>query len=350
MRLAFTPNGRMMGSVAALLVLTTACDESLPTDVNEDPDVATLTVDASSDWAFVSLGDSAQEVQVADPGTSSGWDIAFNGTRVMLNGGAAGPGGVDGVCLCENLGLSDAQVQELTAEGELSAFQAVDAAGIPTDAWEEDVLVPAIDGWYSYDMDTHVVSAAPENSWKIRASDGTTFAKFRVIELNGSSQADAGEVTFEYALQASRDSEMGAVQTATVNVSEGGEAYFSFVDDAPGDASSWDLHFEGYTIRVNGGVSGSAGAGASTSTVPFGDVTDAGDLTDRHYNGDAFGGVFATSPWYRYNLDGNHQIWPTFGVYLVRRGGTVYKVQLIGYYDEAGDARHITIRYAGLTE
>jgi hypothetical protein len=68
-----------------------------------------------------------------------------------------------------------------------------------------------------------------------------------------------------------------------------------------------------------------------------------------HYRGDAFGGVFDEHRWYRYNLTGtDHQIWPTYDVYLIRRGTEVYKVQLVSYYDATGDSRHITFRYAPL--
>lgn len=59
--------------------------------------------------------------------------------------------------------------------------------------------------------------------------------------------------------------------------------------------------------------------------------------------------LFNEKRWYRYNLTGNdHQIWPTFDVYLVRRGSEVYKVQLIGYYNAEGDPRFVTFRYVRL--
>ena len=57
--------------------------------------------------------------------------------------------------------------------------------------------------------------------------------------------------------------------------------------------------------------------------------------------------VFTAKKWYRYNLTGNdHQIWPTYDVYLVRRGAAVYKVQVTSYYSAAGTSRQITIRSA----
>ena len=76
-------------------------------------------------------------------------------------------------------------------------------------------------------------------------------------------------------------------------------------------------------------------------------ITDASDLTASLYRGDAYGGVFDAKRWYRYNVTGtDHQVWPTFDVYLVRRGAALYKVQIVGYYGPAGEPRRITLRYA----
>jgi hypothetical protein len=59
--------------------------------------------------------------------------------------------------------------------------------------------------------------------------------------------------------------------------------------------------------------------------------------------------AFTTSKWYRYNLTGtDHQVWPTFDVYLVQRGSEVYKIQLTNYYGPGGEPRRITFRYAKL--
>lgn len=175
-----------------------ACDGGSPTEP-QPSSTATLTADASAGWAYVALGTPAQTVTVADATTSAAWDLGFNATSVMLNGGENGPGGVVAYCICQNAGATDEQVLAMTAEGELADFEAVDAGDVP----------PA------------------------------------------------------------------------------------------GDAR-W--------------------------------TTDA----------------FDANRWYRYNLTGNHQISPTFHVYLVRRGGDVYKVQLINYYGPAGETRRITVRYARL--
>lgn len=177
-----------------------ACENS-PTEPTPDPG-ATFTVDATSttSWVLVDLGSSAQLVPASDPAASSAWDLGFQTTKVMVNGGANGPGGMVVHCICQNAGATPEQVMAMTPDSELPEFEAITRNQIPA-------------------------------------------------------------------------------------------------------------------------------AGADWSAA-----------------------VFTEKPWYRYNLTGSdHQIWPTYETYLVKRGDEVFKVQLTGYYNAAGDARHITFRYAKLT-
>ncbi|MHB1170576.1 MAG: HmuY family protein, partial [Longimicrobiales bacterium] len=122
-----------------------------------------------------------------------------------------------------------------------------------------------------------------------------------------------------------------------------------FATGAVSDADDWDIMLDGFEIRINGGVSGDGNAAALLSLdEDFADIDDASDAPSAQYRADAYGGVFAATPWYRYNLDNNHTIFPTFDVYLIDTGDTVYKVQVIGYYSVAGDARHVSFRYEAL--
>lgn len=59
--------------------------------------------------------------------------------------------------------------------------------------------------------------------------------------------------------------------------------------------------------------------------------------------------TFTTNPWYKYNLINTNYIHPTFQVYLIKAGTTVYKLQIINYYDAAAASRNITFRYERLT-
>lgn len=335
----------------AAAVGMTACDGAI-TEPGPDP-AATLTVDATAGWTFVRLGSTAQPVTVTDPSASTGWDIAFNQSAVMLNGGGIGPAGVEAHCVCDNAGATPQQVLAMTPESELPDFEAVTAARIPAsaDAWRADTLAPVLTGWYSYDFATHTISPAPNRTWKVRlAARGadTAYAKLRVVGIEGATQQHAGRVTIEYAVQPSRGAALGTVQTRTLDVTNGGVA-FDLVSGEPATDGAWDIRLNGYTMRLNGGVSGSGAAGAALATESFGDVTDAGDLVAQQYRTDRAGGVFSAQPWYLYNVAGDHQISPTFQVYLIRRGDEIYKVQLTGYYNEAGAPRHITFRYAPLS-
>ena len=335
---------------AAAIAAVGACADTDPLEP-ADEIVATLTVSAVDAWSFVAfVGQVAEPVNPGDRATSEAWDLGFFATSVMLNGGAAGPAGVVGHCLCQNASATNGAIMAMTPDSKLVDFEAVTAADIPTEtsSWTSDALAAAIDGWYSYDPVTHVVSAAPENVWKVRTASGESFAKFHVTGLEGATQSHAGRVTFEFAVQPVGGGAFEPPETVTVDVSSGAVRFDIETGAVAAGSADWDLQFDGYDIRVNGGVSGTGSSGASLSGESFGAIVDAGDLTATHYRGDAFGGVFDEHPWYRYNLDGNHQIWPTFDVYLVRRGDSVYKVQITSYYGATGDARQITFRYAKL--
>lgn len=186
---------------AALALPLAGCSEAGPTEPEVDPG-ASILVDASGEvWGYLDLATPDAAVTRGQPASSTGWDIAFNATKVILNGGANGPAGVVGLCLCQNETATNEQVLAMTVEGEAGDFEEVRAADVP---------------------------AATDSRW---AAD-----------------------------------------------------------------------------------------------------------------------VFDTKKWYRYNLTGNHDVSPTFEVFLVRRGSEVFKVQLTGYYGPAGETRRITVKYAKLTD
>jgi hypothetical protein len=343
---------RAIASIGFIAFAVAACsDETTGPDGGARPD--SLGVDVFANWAYVSLFDGTPRlVSVADAANSSAWDIGFFATAVTVNGGAAGPAGVLGYCVCQNGALSDAQVGALRASDGLSAFEAVGVSAIPTadSLWRSDALAPAIAGWWRYNSTTREVSAVPDTSYLVRASDGQSFAKFRVVQIANATQSTAGRVTFEYALQAAKGAAMGAVQSASIDVPATSRVHFD-LNSGTQIETGWDLAFQGYNIQVNGGVSGNGSAGAIASGTPFGNITDASAPPASVYRADAFGGVFQGRKWYRYNITGaDNQIWPTYDVYLIKRGSAVYKVQLINYYNASGRERFITFRYAKLTD
>jgi hypothetical protein len=147
--------------------------------------------------------------------------------------------------------------------------------------------------------------------------------------------------------------------TKTVFVSLGAEPRVVTGADTA-TAAGWDINFNATNAAINatGGVTAycaCANQGATDATImtltadsqlgTFTAVDAASIPATTSFTAD----VFTTKKWYRYNLTGNdHQIWPTFDVYLVKRGNAVYKVQVAGYYSATGAPRFITIRSAQL--
>ncbi|MEO7965038.1 MAG: HmuY family protein [Gemmatimonadaceae bacterium] len=335
------------------LVCVAACSSDSTAPSNNTPTTAELTADASAGYSYVKLGTPSQVVTVSDPSTSSAWDLGFFATNVVVNGGAVGPGGVSAYCVCQNAALANLALKDLTASSQLAAFEGVTATSIPADgSFSSDELLPAINGWYSGTAGS-AAAAVPTRTWLLRRGATTsTLGKFRVTSLASASTANAGQVTFEYALQPAAGADFGAVKTATVDL-RNGPAYFDLTAGAASTAAgTWDILLNGWTIRSNGGVSGSGSVTALVdNSTPFAQISAAyaGGAPPSVFKKDAYAGVFVTQPWYKYNITGtDNQIWPTYNVYLVKRGTDVFKVQLTGYYGPTGNARQIAVRYAKL--
>lgn len=351
-RIRNTMRFRQLG-ILLLAAGLAACDDDGDPVGPINPDEGVLTVDATEDWAFVRLGETATEVSVSDPSTSEAWDLGFFATGVMLNGGGAGPGDVEGFCLCQNADATPDEIARMTADTELAAFEAASLADAPTDDrdWQSDALVPAIDGWWTYDITTHTVTPVTDNSWVVRTAEGEKHAKLRVAAMENGSQRNAGQVTFEFAIQDAAGEPYGATQSVTVDVSNG-PAYLDLLTARVSDENDWDLRVEGYEIRLNSGVSGSGNAGAVDAMAPFDEtpVYDPVEMPPRIFVSDAFGGVFDENPWYHYDF-ATHQIWANYNVYLIRKGDDTYKVQILSYnHPTDGRDRFITFRYERLAD
>jgi len=343
------PRPSFVRRVAPLLAVAVvaACSDST-TEPPPPPVTSELTVDASAAPAYVKLGEPSTKVTVADPSTSTEWDLALFATGITVNGGAAGPGGVTAYCLCGNANATVAALQAMTPANQLAAFEAVTTANVPAaSAFVADALNPAISGWFTTTGSS--AAAVPAKSWIIRktVNGSVILGKFRVTNITGATATTAGSVTVEYTVQPSTGATFSTVSTRTFDLAAG-PVYLDLATGPVSSTSAWDLKLSGYEIRLNGGVSGTGGVSAVIDeTTPFSQITAqyAASAPAVAFRSDAFGGVFVTSPWYRYNITGtDNQIWPNFNVYLIKRGETVYKVQIISYYGPTGTARQITLR------
>lgn len=341
-------------TLTAVLALTLAACDDDPT-APALPTGGQITVDASQGPAYVSLGDPPQTVTPADPSTSTAWDLAFTATAVTLNGGQAGPGGVRGFCLCANANVTNAEVQAFTPANQLAAYDAVTVSGIPADnQFRADTLSPAVSGWFTGTPGSALTPVAGR-SFILRTSGAAVrYAKFRVTAIQNSTATSAGQVTIEYAVQPASGQAFNA-PTSVVLDGRTGPVAIDFETGTTGAApTGWDIKLDGFAIRANSGVSASAGGSTAALPVtqtPFPDITYAfaSSAPAVAFRSDTYAGVFAAQPWYRYNITGtDNQIWPVFNVYLIRKGSSVWKVQITGYYNATAQPRFISFRYQQL--
>lgn len=354
---AFRACASLVPIIAALSVACSSPDDGI---IITDPPTgsATIQLNASTSTAYVALGAPATLVSVGDPTTSAAWDLGFTpAPTVVVNGGASGPGVVRAYCLCANSGLSLAQVEALTAAGGNLAFDAVTGANVPADSlFAADAASQAISGWYDYDATTHAITTNG-SVWGIRlASTAGAYAKFHVIALAAPGQSNAGPVTIQWAVQSSATGTLGADRQAVVDLTSGGKVYVNLTTGAASTAATgtWDIALQGYTISVNGGSSGSGNVAAvalvpstfytsyaAIAAIPIG----AAGIPAAAFASDGAGGAFLQGAPYRYDPV-SHQVYPTYNVYLVKRGASVYKVQIASYYSSAAVFGYLTVRYA----
>lgn len=134
------------------------------------------------------------------------------------------------------------------------------------------------------------------------------------------------------------------------------------------DGDTWDIKFENQARSVklwsNSGDSG-AGMGGVFGLIDWSDLSrytnatldpDTGRDISLHYNEDHSGGVFTAKPWFEYNLQGKHQLYPNNRVYMVTTDSSsdmtdssvqqpIYALQITNYYNDAGKSGYPTIRW-----
>ena len=113
-------------------------------------------------------------------------------------------------------------------------------------------------------------------------------------------------------------------------------------------SSAWDLAFEGYDVFTNSGPSGD-GMGAAFGPLDLSSFGSGSPPTVPFLSPDKAGGAFVD--WYAY--DGTtHVLYSRFHVYGVKRGSSLWKVQLITYYGlslNAPTSAIYQLRYAELS-
>lgn len=343
-----TPRSRAL--FAALTLLVAACGESATTAVeppvtglalNEVAVVGPLNASALDTLVYFSFDNKALV-----PKTSA-WDVALRRYEVRVNGGVTGSGTVTGYGFGNNRNATKDQVLAFTNQNTLAAFDSIRDARIPADSFfKADRLIPNANAFLNLGAGVPTANAAAY--WKVRTASGG-FALVRVTAIAFTGRA-LTSVSFESRTQT------GAALGASVAFTIATGATPVAVNLVTGTAvtasgCNWDLLLSPsiYEISVNTACNVATYPGAATPG--FAATTTASDAPQYAAYLSILTGPIPSSiedlggP-FRYDLNGDQRLSPTFNTYLVRNGAKVYKLQVIGYYGTSGSGGFPTLRYA----
>jgi len=168
------------------LLLLTACEPALPTPgptpvipdggtidggvphimTVADGDALLSTIDAQNSRFWIALDlDDAREVTFE----SAAWDLAFNRFHVRARGGASGASGDGGVSVAILKDVTFDAVTQIPDGG-----FAEDQPDGPDDNTDLDTVFEVPEGWYSYDLSTHILTPKPW-VYVVKSDDGAFF-------------------------------------------------------------------------------------------------------------------------------------------------------------------------------
>lgn len=338
-------------SSAALVsgLLLAACESDSSGPRNNTPGETQINASSATAFTYFSLSDNGV-VSVTDPAASTAWDLGFRRFGVKLNSGVAGTKNVLGFNLANHASADTADFLGFTADNQLAAFNAVGEADIPADGdFTAEGLGPDFSSWFRFDPVANGLVANPQAAWKLRRSASAEYAVFRVKRIVASNVA-LDSVIFEYRLQPAGGA-LGTIDSVAVKAGTA-TAGANFSTDAAVDTTGcgWDLKATAdFQVLVN------AGCGAGTfpldASEDFAAITAANNAPDYGLFLSLISGPIPNSfedphaP-FLYNLAGDNRLTPTFNIYLLKIGASVYKMQLIGYYNDSGQSGYPVVRYA----
>ena len=350
-------------AIAASSMLITACGGSNKSDETtpaEDPipaapeesftSISNLSTGSRSEPTTVYFDlDNNAVVEISDleAETNEDWDIAFNRTKVYVNQYASSQ-----VALYYTGNASDyyddngdpivESFINATAETEEDAFNAFESSMIPSEAsFETDENVDAIDGFYNYNFQTHVVSANTEAAFII-SSDGT-YSKFSAVNITTEGRSIA-ELTLSIATQADDATEFGEAIDVVISAADcAGDLYVdNDTQSVVTESDDWDLRIPcadggaSFEIHIAGDAQAISGESANgltgvdaenASFYPWvSDITTVRAFVEYGDENSSYG-------WGEYGVNGGHTLWPNFATYVIRTETADYKFQITSYYD-----------------
>jgi len=279
------------------------------------------------------------------------WDLALRRFELRINGGVSGTGSVTGFNFENTTTATATQVLAFTDVNTRAAFDSIRDSRIPADSlFKADRLIPNATGFLNFGRG--VPTAKSASFWKIRTATGAhQLTRVTAITFVGRALSS---VTFESRSESRTQSGtvLGAARSFTVTT---GNVPVN-VSLASGTAvtplgCNWDLVITPalYEIGVNAGCN--AGTYPGEATPGFAGTTTASDAPQ-------YGAFLAllTGPFpnniedpagpFRYDLNNDQRLTPSFNTYLIRNAAGTYKLQVIGYYGLSGAGGFPTLRYA----
>ncbi len=135
-------------------------------------------IDASNKTAYFNL---TTGKEVAD--ASGVWDIAFNRTTILVNGGSSGTGKTTAVL------LKDTSFDQVTKQPD---------AGLKSDSGEEKAIPTGSgNGWYEYNMTDHSINPIPGRIVVVKTSAGK-YVKLEVLGYYHDANHNPANYSFRY--------------------------------------------------------------------------------------------------------------------------------------------------------
>ncbi|NDV92683.1 hypothetical protein GTH32_16030 [Alteromonas sp. 345S023] len=285
------------------------------------------------------------------------WDIGFQRTNVFLNTHQEAPvslyftGNNADFFDDEGNAIADSFLNA-TADSELDDYLTVTASDIPDDAeFVSDSETQVIGTtFYNYDTTTHVVSAADDVYYIVSSDDNYT--KFHVTDIVTEGYG-MGELTLNVMHQSVLDGQTEFAEAVAVSANLVGcteAAYIDFdLQQTVTASDDWDI-----SIPCSDGAGEFAINLADDASVlrtdaqTYAGVDDAAAAFYGFSSETVSAYAISENNWYYYDSS-SHLLYSQFGVYLIKAGDTVFKMQITSYYDEAGTSGNYSFRSDALT-
>ncbi|MGC9385950.1 MAG: hypothetical protein ACP5D0_03320 [Hydrogenovibrio sp.] len=371
-----TPSFRFSGATLAALLLAslTGCGGSSGSSGGDQPEPTPPSDTASYTEMNATQADAPVYLDLSSGhsvGETEAWQMAYQKyVGFMVNRGSTGSRGVT-ACIAK-------QYDELYTDGEpnVDAFSALNAQNTLADFqavtrescndFTTDAVASQFQDWYTYDMNTHTITVHDNdsNGWILRSATDDGNGNYGYTRLKAVSY-DGNGITFNSELwDNNTQTFQPAVSTGALDFS-GGAVFWDMETNRHSEAEmpGWDLKIEksgyGEKILVNGGASGNgdAGVGSALMVANVDAVTDPTDTNQvfKYFGDSASGPMSAPGSYgaFEYGVGGNnHDMWPTFAVYLFQDGERYYKAQVLSNYGAEGNqtSGSLYVRYQEVFE